>query len=236
MISSLVPLGGPSTDAPGSGFEELPPGLCSLRLAEQAHQTGFGARLAGALSRHAWADPALCALASFHRPASLLAPGRDVGEGAGEAADAAGAALLLAALRTAVATRCRCIDRPGGGASSSGGGGGGGEGPRPAPVLVLFSGGVDSTLLAALAHEALPPGVPIDLASVCFEGAGQSPDRLAALDALAELQGFAPGREWRLILVRPLTPCCAVVCLHEAGSDCGCGCGCGDSCSGDQAV
>ena len=46
----------------------------------------------------------------------------------------------------------------------------------PAPVLILFSGGVDSTLLAVLAHKALPAAAPIDLASVCFDG-GRSPDR-----------------------------------------------------------
>ena len=52
-----------------------------------------------------------------------------------------------------------------------------------ATVLVLFSGGVDSTLIAALVHRALPRHLPIDLCCVCFDG-GRSPDRLAALDAL----------------------------------------------------
>ncbi|KAG2486956.1 hypothetical protein HYH03_014453 [Edaphochlamys debaryana] len=72
--------------------------------------------------------------------------------------------------------------------------------PEPAPVLILFSGGVDSVLIAALAHRALPPDVPIDLANVCF-AAGTSPDRLAALSALAELRGSCPGRRWRLVEV-----------------------------------
>lgn len=71
---------------------------------------------------------------------------------------------------------------------------------QPAPVLILFSGGVDSTLIAALAHQALPADVPIDLASVCFTG-GMSGDRQAALDAVQELAQFSPGREWRLIQV-----------------------------------
>ena len=64
----------------------------------------------------------------------------------------------------------------------------------PAAVLVLFSGGVDSTLLAALAHAQLPAQLPIDLAGVCFDN-GRSPDRLAALDALQARRGPQP-RVW----------------------------------------
>ena len=60
---------------------------------------------------------------------------------------------------------------------------------------------MDSTLLAALAHEALPPSIPIDLACVCFDG-GRSPDRQSALDALQELRSFAPTRQWRFIQAR----------------------------------
>eukprot|EP00798_Chlamydomonas_sp_ICE-L_P007898 gene7898-1109_t len=67
-------------------------------------------------------------------------------------------------------------------------------------LLILFSGGVDSTLLAALAHRCLPPDVPIDLSNVCFD-AGRSPDRLSARSALAELAAYAPSRSWRLIEV-----------------------------------
>merc|ERR1719383_315524 len=70
----------------------------------------------------------------------------------------------------------------------------------PAPVMVLLSGGVDSTLLAALAHRCLPPSAPIDLCSVCFDH-GRSPDRIAAVDALDELRSACPGRVFRLIAV-----------------------------------
>jgi asparagine synthetase B (glutamine-hydrolysing) len=69
-----------------------------------------------------------------------------------------------------------------------------------ARVLILFSGGVDSTVLAALAHHALPEEEPIDLVNVCFDG-GASPDRISSLDALEELSELAPSRDWRLLLV-----------------------------------
>ncbi|MEW5303034.1 MAG: hypothetical protein WDW36_005766 [Sanguina aurantia] len=70
-----------------------------------------------------------------------------------------------------------------------------------APVLLLFSGGVDSMLLAALMHRCLPPHVPIDLANICFDG-GRSPDRLQGLAGLEELSRMAGHtRSWRLIAV-----------------------------------
>jgi len=102
---------------------------------------------------------------------------------------------VLSALRHAVQLRCCCIEQhvaPG-------------KSPQPnpsptSPVLILFSGGVDSTLLAALTHEVLPPHVPIELCNVCFAG-GSSPDRVAARDALEELAAVAPSRDWRLIEV-----------------------------------
>lgn len=64
---------------------------------------------------------------------------------------------------------------------------------RPAEVAVLFSGGLDSMVLAALADKHVAVGAPIDLINVCFDG-GMSPDRKSALAGLEELRGISPGR------------------------------------------
>lgn len=71
-------------------------------------------------------------------------------------------------------------------------------GTAAAPLLVLFSGGLDSTLLALLAHAHAPPAATICLSSVCFSS-GRSSDRAAALDAASELASLAPHRHWVLL-------------------------------------
>jgi asparagine synthetase B (glutamine-hydrolysing) len=53
---------------------------------------------------------------------------------------------------------------------------------------VVISGGLDSTILAALADEVLPKNEPIDLLNVAFEQQDHSfhvPDRLTAIQALS---------------------------------------------------
>nr|CAJ2477014.1 unnamed protein product [Leishmania braziliensis] len=93
---------------------------------------------------------------------------------------------------------------------------------RRRPLCILFSGGIDCTVIAALAHYLLPVETPIELVNVAFgETPEQAPDRVAAFrsmeellrlpllhalgdDAAAGATGTAaatPEREWRLILV-----------------------------------
>lgn len=95
-----------------------------------------------------------------------------------------------------------------------------------AKVAVLFSGGLDCTLLARLSHDILPTNEPIDLLNVAFENprvtaAANSnskqhssspspspisayeacPDRITGRSAFAELQQACPGRDWRFIAI-----------------------------------
>lgn len=85
-------------------------------------------------------------------------------------------------------------------------------------VAVLFSGGLDCTLLARLSHDILPKNETIDLLNVAFEnprvaaaaagkeGATASvyescPDRITGRAAFAELQRVCPDRNWRLVAI-----------------------------------
>lgn len=91
--------------------------------------------------------------------------------------------------------------------------------PTLARIAVLFSGGLDCTVLARLAHEIIPMEQEIDLLNVAFENprvvqaaaaAGNShassayglcPDRITGLTSHAELQSNCPGRRWRFVAI-----------------------------------
>ncbi|PYI12405.1 asparagine synthase related protein [Aspergillus sclerotiicarbonarius CBS 121057] len=87
-----------------------------------------------------------------------------------------------------------------------------------AKVAVLFSGGLDCTLLARLSHDILPESEVIDLLNVAFENPrvaaaaaskGETavsvyencPDRITGRAAFAELQKVCPGRNWRFVAI-----------------------------------
>ena len=73
---------------------------------------------------------------------------------------------------------------------------------KSAKLSILFSGGIDSMLIAIGIHWTLPIGMPIELLNVAF---GDSPfeaqDRLTGLSGLKELRHLAPKREWLFVAV-----------------------------------
>lgn len=96
-----------------------------------------------------------------------------------------------------------------------------------ARIAVLFSGGLDCTVLARLASDILPPEQPIDLLNVAFENpriAAQNktasedelfemcPDRITGRKSFAELLEACPERKWRLVTVCDLYPDVSPVC------------------------
>ena len=69
---------------------------------------------------------------------------------------------------------------------------------NPARIQVLFSGGLDSSLIAAILAEQLPEEVGLDLVNISFDPA-TSPDRISALFAYPEIRRIAPKRSMRLL-------------------------------------
>ncbi|KAJ0240393.1 Asparagine synthase family protein [Hirschfeldia incana] len=66
------------------------------------------------------------------------------------------------------------------------------------PVAVLFSGGLDSMILAALLDQCLDSKYEVDLLNVSFDGPN-APDRISAKAGIKELKKIAPLRRWKLI-------------------------------------
>ncbi|CAG9764990.1 unnamed protein product [Ceutorhynchus assimilis] len=68
---------------------------------------------------------------------------------------------------------------------------------------ILFSGGVDCAILAALTDKFVDKNRPIDLLNVSFDEAKnyQSPDRITGLQTLEELRSCYPERKWNFIEV-----------------------------------
>ena len=79
-------------------------------------------------------------------------------------------------------------------------------------VAVMFSGGLDSTVLAALVDRVWSSGESIDLLNVAFPSPARNqapatanvfnvPDRLTGLQALEELKTLNPNRKWNFVQV-----------------------------------
>ena len=94
-------------------------------------------------------------------------------------------------------------------------------GAPSSPLAILFSGGLDSTLLTYLSHLVLPAPTSIDLLNVAFENPrihkanvddpySICPDRITALSAHSTLQRLCPDREFRLVSINvPFSETCA---------------------------
>ena len=72
------------------------------------------------------------------------------------------------------------------------------HGEKNATIQVLFSGGLDSTLLVAILSKILNPNIALDLVNVSFDPA-TSADRISSLFAYSELKALHPTRKFRLL-------------------------------------
>mmetsp|Transcript_4404 Transcript_4404/g.6843 ORF Transcript_4404/g.6843 Transcript_4404/m.6843 type:complete len:517 (-) Transcript_4404:2416-3966(-) len=71
---------------------------------------------------------------------------------------------------------------------------------RKEPIGLLFSGGLDSAVLAGMTAKLIPDDQPLELYNVAF-GDGKAADREAGLACYKELKSTFPGKDTRLVLV-----------------------------------
>lgn len=66
-------------------------------------------------------------------------------------------------------------------------------------LAVLFSGGLDSTVLALIANEFMPENSSIDLINLAFNA--DAPDRQTGWSSYLELKRLAPNRKWNFVAI-----------------------------------
>lgn len=64
-------------------------------------------------------------------------------------------------------------------------------------IAILFSGGIDSTIIALLSHRHIPKNIPIDLLNISFDS--NAPDRITGIDTVQELQLLCSDRIWNFV-------------------------------------
>ncbi|KAJ0634454.1 putative asparagine synthase, rossmann-like alpha/beta/alpha sandwich, nucleophile aminohydrolase [Helianthus annuus] len=173
-----------SENGPGepSFWEELPCGVYSLSM----NASKMDGNWVCEVKRHDWLDPLLQELIKWDR--SLVEPTPDVLSDVHKTCSneqeqrAKLHQEVLSALKESV--RRRTIFS--------------GVHQGNSPVAVLFSGGLDSMILAALLDQCLDPKYEIDLLNVSFDGQ-LAPDRISARAGVNELRKIAPLRRWNLV-------------------------------------
>ncbi|KDP41316.1 hypothetical protein JCGZ_15723 [Jatropha curcas] len=169
-------------------WEELSCGIYSLSMAaSKLHGCTFGE-----VKRHEWANTALINLIKWERVSVEPKPEElSFSCGLDQTSFSLPARNVLSALKKSVMLRTSLHTIFKAGTSD-----GGQE--ELVPVAVLFSGGLDSMILAALLDQCLDPSYGIDLLNVSFDGQF-APDRISAKAGVEELSRIAPLRRWKLV-------------------------------------
>ncbi|XP_023767251.1 uncharacterized protein LOC111915848 [Lactuca sativa] len=174
MLSSVSP---PSAIDELNFWEELPCGVYSLAMSASK----MDGNLVGEVKRHNWTDPLLEELIEWERTFFEPKP-EDLTKMFSSEKRGHLHRKVLAALKESVRQRTIFSEIH---LSSS-------------PVAVLFSGGLDSMILAALLDQCLDSKFEIDLLNVSFDGE-LAPDRISAMAGVKELRKIAPLRRWNLV-------------------------------------